>query len=78
MNHIAIATGQTAARIFGAQKILRKRAASAREAARTADPDSPYAASLRGKAAAYDEAADLLERLNHGRRLPAKNSAGWR
>lgn len=63
-------TGQTAARIIGASRILRSRAASALAAAQALpDQDSPFAASLRGKAAAYTEAAELLERLDKGHHL---------
>lgn len=66
--------GDLAARIVGVRNTLRQRAASARLAAAFADDeDQAYlAASLRGKAAAYDEAADLAEALNRGHRLPRR------
>lgn len=59
-------------RTHGAVRLLRERAATAREAAREADRDGEamFAASLRGKAKGYDEAADVIDALDHDRRLP--------
>lgn len=66
------ATGDLSRRIHGAEQTMRKRAASARAASRDLPYDSPAAAALRGKAGGYEEAADLLRRLDRGDRLPPK------
>ena len=50
-------------RVHAVASILRRRAASARAAAHQAPPDSQHAASLRGKARGYEEAAQLVDRL---------------
>lgn len=63
-------TGTASARSVGAARILRRRATRARIAAHLVpDQDSPFAASLRGKAKGFNEAADLLDRLAAGRSL---------
>lgn len=67
------ASGDLSRRIHGAEHIMRSRAQSARTAAVSLPKDSPQAAALRGKAKGYDEAADLLLRLDHGDRLPPKS-----
>lgn len=65
-------------RVVGAERILRQRAQAARDKAATLDPDSQFAASLRGKAAAYDEGADLMQRLDKGARLDRAHRWGIR
>lgn len=62
-------TGDVSRRLMGVRKILRQRIQSAFEEAATHHPDSPFAASLRGKARGYREAIELIERLDGGRRL---------
>lgn len=63
-------TGAVSARTVGTIRILRRRAERAREvAAAHPEPDSQFAAALRGKVRGYDEAADLVERLERGQRL---------
>jgi hypothetical protein len=63
-------SGSLARRVKGVEIILRERAESARSFARTAhDPSGQFLASLRGKAKAYDEAAELLRRIDQGRLL---------
>jgi hypothetical protein len=62
-------TGSLSARTKGAEIILRERALYARTLARAIDEPSYEAAALRGKAVAYKEAADLLDRINRGKRL---------
>lgn len=67
------ASGDLSRRIHGAEQIMRQRADSARAAAAKLPKDSPQAAALRGKAVGYEEATDILLRLDHGDRLPPKS-----
>jgi hypothetical protein len=61
-------------RVHAVAAELRKRATAARDtAAALDDADSPFAASLRGKARGYDEAVQLIERLEHNRPLRGKS-----
>lgn len=62
-------TGSLSARIKGAEIILRERADHAMETARQQDPNGQFAASLRGKARGYSEAAELISRVERGRLL---------
>jgi len=65
-------TGSLSARTVGVENILRERATSAIRAAEAeSDQNGQMAASLRGKARAYAEAADLVVRLEQGRLLKA-------
>ena len=66
-------TGEVSARVVGASRILHRRARHARLAARQFPEDSQHAAALRGKAKAFDEAADLVERLDRGLALNGRN-----
>lgn len=65
-------------RTYGVLRELRLRAASATSASKVADEDSQrfLAASLRGKAAAYGEAAELVEALHQDLRLSRRKR--WR
>lgn len=61
-------------RTHGAARLLEQRAAGAKSAAILAEAKGlvPYAASLRGKAAAYTEAAEIVAALDRDRRLPRR------
>lgn len=72
-------TGRVSARVVGAARILRSRAASARTAAAAEpDPDGQHAAALRGKARGLAEAAALVERLERGLPLNGKTDRARR
>ena len=71
-------TGLVSARIVGAERILRRRAQSARLAARQFPENSQDAAALRGKGKAFDEAADLVHRLEHGHALNGRHDRALR
>lgn len=65
-------SGDLSARVHGARSTLLDRAAAARAAARSLNIDDRYAAALRGKARAYDEAAEILAAIEKGRPFPRR------
>lgn len=67
-------TGRIRARVHGASRALREWADSATKASKEPDTHPEFAASLRGKAMAYREAADLFDAIEDGRRLARR----WR
>jgi hypothetical protein len=70
--------GSLSARVHGAEMELRERANGARSRAAEAEAHGlvEFAASLRGKARAYNEAADVVKALDRGRPLPKARK--WR
>ena len=81
MSKFETPVGQLGRRIHGARQELLEGAQSARAEAVGYENDmfGPFfAASLRGKAKGYDEAADLLAALDQGRRIPKRRHwTGW-
>lgn len=69
-----IPLGALSRRTHGAEAELRERAASAYKAAIEAEAAGQvhFGASLRGKAQAYREAADVVRALDRGRRIPKR------
>lgn len=67
-----VPTGQISARVHGARRQLMELRGSALDAAARADERGQveFAASLRGKAQAYFEAATIVDSLERGYRLP--------
>lgn len=71
-------TGQLAARLHGAIAEMRERAQSAGDFSTSWHIMPEQAAALRGKATAYREAADLLEAIDKGYRIPKRRRwTGW-
>lgn len=66
-------SGVVSARTVGVARILRRHAESARAEAKRQDAiNSHLAAAMRGRARAFTDAADLVERLERGRPLNGK------
>ena len=67
--------GGVSRRVHGLRRELIDRRRSALAAALRADEmgEKEFAASLRGKASAYDEARHMLDALDRGYRLPRRN-----
>lgn len=64
--------GRVSARIKGAANALRQWGDSAYAASKRSDESEEFRAAMRGKAAAYREAAQLVEAIHNGTRIPRR------